>query len=336
MLAEGKVNEALAALKAATQSSPKDAAATARAADPNPRQMLAEGQVNEALAALKAATQSSPKDAEAFHQLAHGYYVLERWDDAIAAEQQAVNLAPNNSEYHLILGCAYGEKADTISKFAFFTAVHLAHVTRAEFEKAVELDGNNIEARRDLAEYYSQAPGMFGLGGSKEKARAQADKIKDIDTASYHWIRARAAEEDKKYDVAEAEYRAAIAASSNPAKDWLELGSYYRHRKKYPEMEDALNKAASLDNKQPSNVLFDAASQLLRAGRNFPLATTLVRKYIAAEKHAEEAPVFQAHFLLGQLLEKQGDKKAAAAEYKTAVAQAADFKRAQDALKNLK
>jgi tetratricopeptide (TPR) repeat protein len=313
-------------------------AATAYAADHNPRQMLAEGQVNEALTALKAATQSAPKDAEAFHQLAHAYYVLERWDDAIAAEQQAVNLAPNNSEYHLILGCAYGEKADTISKFAFFTAVHLAHVTRAEFEKSVELDGKNIEARRDLAEYYAQAPGsvFLGLGGSKDKARAQADKIKDIDLVSYHWIRARAAEEDKKYDVAEAEFRAAIAASSSPAKDWLELASYYRHRKKYPEMEEALNKAVSLDNKQPSNVLFDASSQLLRAGRNIPLATSLARKYIAAEKHAEDAPVFQAHFLLGQLLEKQGDKKGAADEYNASLAQAADYKRAQDALKNLK
>lgn len=314
------------------------AAASACAADIDSRRMLAEGQTTEVLKALKAKTQSSPNDAEAFHQLAHAYYVLERWDDAIAAEQQAVNLAPNNSEYHLILGCAYGEKADTISKFAFFTAVHLAHVTRAEFEKAVELDGKSVEARRDLAEYYAQAPSsiFLGLGGSKEKARAQAEKIKDIDAVAYHWIRARAAEEEKKNDVAETEYRAAIAAASNPAKEWLEIASFYRHKKRYPEMEEAINKAVSLDSKKPSYVLFDAASQLLRAGRNFTLATTLVRKYIAEEKHAEEAPIFQAHFLLGQLLEKQNDKKTAAEEYKTALSQAPDFKRAQDALKNLK
>src|SRR5579859_134658 len=310
-------------------------ALNAPAADANLRQMLADGSASDALAGLKAKTQSSPQDAEAFHQLAHAYYVMERWDDAIAAEQQAVNLAPNNSEYHLILGCAYGEKADSISKFAFFTAVHLAHVTRAEFEKAVELDGNNVEARRDLAEYYAQAPGFFGLGGSKEKARAQAEKIKDIDAVSYHWIRARTAEEEKKNDVAEAEYGAAIVASSNPAKDWLEFASYYRHKKRFPEMENAINKAVSLDEKKPSYVLFDAASQLLRAGRNFALATTLVRKYIAEDRHADEAPVFQAHFLLGQLLEKQGDKKTAAEEYQTALSQAGDFKRAQDALKNL-
>jgi len=311
------------------------AAASAGAADANPRQMLADGQANEALAALKAKTQASPKDAEAFHQLAHAYYVMELWDDAITAEQQAVTLAPNNSEYHLILGCAYGNKAETISKFAFFTAVKLAHVTRAEFEKSVELDGNNVEARRDLAEYYAEAPGFFGLGGSKEKARAQAEKVKDIDAAASHWIKARAAEEDKKNDVAEAEYRAAIVASSNPAKDWLEFASYYRHRKRYPEMEEAINKAVSLDDKKPSIVLFDAASQLLRAGRNFPLAVTLARKYISEEKHADEAPLFQAHFLLGQILEKQNDKKGAADEYKAALALASDYKRAQDALKKL-
>ena len=159
--------------------------------------------------------------------------------------------------------------------------------------------------------------------------------MKDIDAAASHWIKARAAEEDKKNDVAEAEYRAAIVASSNPAKDWLEFASYYRHKKRYPEMEEAINKAVSLDDKKPSNALFDAASQLLRAGRNFPLAATLARKYIAEEKHADEAPLFQAHFLLGQILEKQNDKKGAADEYKATLALASDFKRAQDALKKL-
>src|SRR5260370_14627366 len=137
------------------------AAASAAAADANPRQMLADGQANEALAALKAKTEASPKDAEAFHQLAHAYYVMELWDDAITAEQQAVTLAPNNSEYHLILGCAYGNKAETISKFAFFTAVKLAHVTRAEFEKRVELGCNKVVYRPPPAAYQPDGTGSF-------------------------------------------------------------------------------------------------------------------------------------------------------------------------------
>ncbi|HTD24253.1 MAG TPA: tetratricopeptide repeat protein [Terriglobales bacterium] len=301
------------------------------AADAITRETLADGQINDVIATLKSHTQSSPQDAEAFHLLSHAYFELEHWDDAINAEQQAVALAPDSSEYHLWLGCSYGNKAEHSS---WFTALRYARRTREAFEKAVELDEKNVEARRDLSEFYILAPGF--LGGGKDKAFAQAEKLKDTDAAASHWIKARAAEEDNKNDVAETEYRAAIAASANPAAEWLSLASFYRHKKRYPEMEDALNKAVAADDKKPSNVVFDAASQLLRAGRNFPLAASLANKYISEKVHAFDAPVFQAHFLLGQILEKQGDKNGAIEEYKAVLAVAGDYKRAQDALKHLK
>lgn len=304
---------------------------SASAADVITRETLADAQVNDVIATLKSHTQSSPQDAEAFHLLSHAYFELERWDDAINAEQQAVALAPNSSEYRLWLGCSYGNKAEHSS---WFTALRYAHRTRDAFEKAVDLDGSNMEARRDLSEFYILAPGF--LGGGKDKAYAQADKIKDMDPVAAHWIKARAAEESNKDDVAETEFRAAIAASPNPAQEWLELASFYRHKKRYPEMEEALNKAVTADVKRPSNVVYDAASQLLKSGRNLPLAASLARQYIAEKVHAFDAPAFQAHFLLGQILEKQGDKKAAIAEYQTVLAVAGDYKKAQDALKHLK
>ena len=49
----------------------------------------------------------------------------------------------------------------------------------------------------------------------------------------------------------------------------------------------------------------------------------------------EEAPTFQAHYLLGLILEKQGDKAGAAAEYKAALALASDYERARTALDRL-
>jgi len=302
----------------------------ARAADLPTREMLGDGNVNDLIASLKEQTRTSPKNAEAFNLLSHAYDSLERWDDAILAEQQAVALAPGSSEYHLWLGCSYGNKAEHSS---WFTALRYAHRTRNEFEKAVELDGKNIEARRDLSEYYILAPGF--LGGGKEKAYAQADKVTDLNPTASHWIRARAAEEENNNDLAEKEFRAAIAASSNPAGEWLSLASFYRHKRRYSEMEEAINKAASLDNKKPSNVLFEGASQLLRAGRDFPLAAGMLRNYIAEKNHTADAPVFQAHFLLGQVLEKQGNRDGARAEYKASLDLASDYKRAQDALKRL-
>lgn len=300
------------------------------AADLPTREMLGDGNINDLISSLKEQTRTSPKKPEAFDLLSRAYNSLERWDDAILAEQQAVALVPGSSEYHLWLGCSYGNKAEHSS---WFTALRYAHRTRNEFERAVELDGKNIEARRDLSEYYILAPGF--LGGGKDKAYAQADKLTDMDPTASHWIRARVAEEDNNNDLAEKEFRAAIKASPDPAGEWLSLASFYRHKKRYPEMEEAINKAISLDNKKPSNVLFEGASQLFRAGRNFPLAGSLLRNYIAEKNHAADAPVFQAHFLLGQILEKQGNREGARAEYQASLGLASDYKRAQDALKRL-
>jgi hypothetical protein len=46
----------------------------------------------------------------------------------------------------------------------------------------------------------------------------------------------------------------------------------------------------------------------------------------------EEAPPFKAHYMLGTILEKQGDKQGAAKEYEIALAMAKDFGRAKEAL----
>jgi cytochrome c-type biogenesis protein CcmH/NrfG len=300
------------------------------AADLPTREMLADGKISDIIASLKDQTKTSPNDAEAFHMLSHAYSELDRWDDAILAEQQAVALVPGSSEYHLWLGCSYGNKAEHSS---WFTALRYAHRTRNEFEKAVELDGKNVEARRDLSEYYILAPGF--LGGGKDKAYVQAEKLTDIDPTASHWVKARAAEEDNNNELAEKEFRAAIAASSNAAGEWLNLASFYRHKKRYAEMEQAINKAVSLDDKKPSIVLFEGASQLFRAGRNLPLAASLLRSYIAEKNHTADAPVFQAHFLLAQVLERQGDKAGARAEYKATLELAGDYKRAQDGLKRV-
>jgi len=47
---------------------------------------------------------------------------------------------------------------------SFFSAAGLAKKVRASFERAVELDGSNVQARSDLAEFYMEAPGVMGGG----------------------------------------------------------------------------------------------------------------------------------------------------------------------------
>jgi tetratricopeptide (TPR) repeat protein len=300
----------------------------ARATADSPKDLLAAGRVDDVIQTLKQPISHSSTDAEADNLLCRAYFMLEEWDRGISACELAVNLAPQNSLYHLWLGRIYGEKAD---RAGFMSAAGLAKKVRNEFERAVELDGKSWEARTDLAEFYLEAPGI--VGGGKDKARAQADALASLNPAMAHYINGRIAEKNKDTTTAEREYRAAIEASHGGAHAWLNLALFYRHQNRLDEMEQALRTMQSRPLDRPES-LMDGGSIMLRTGRNYALGIELVKKYLSGPT-VEEGPAFKAHYILGQLLEKQGDPPAAAQEYRAALALAREYTHAQEALKRV-
>ena len=127
----------------------------------------------------------------------------------------------------------------------------------------------------------------------------------------------------------------ASSDSDQSAGYWLDLAAFYRRRDRLDDMENATNKAVAADKQKDPAILVQAAALLLRAGRNFPGAALLVRKALSSPVPADGAPSFQAHYLLGQALEKQGDNAGAEREYRAALSLARDYKQAQKALKRI-
>ena len=296
-------------------------------ANVTPRQLLAEGRVDDAVRVLQQQVSLHPADAESFNLLCRAYFMADDWDPALEACQRAASLAPQSSMYQLWLGRVYGEKADHSS---IFSAPGLAKQARSAFERAVQLDPGNWEARADLGEFYAEAPGI--VGGGKDKARAQADALMRINPAMGHWVLARVAEKDKQPDVAEREYRAEIAASHSGARAWLDLAGFLRHEKRYEEMKQALRTLNSSLLDRPE-ALMHAAQQLFRSELDLPFAVGLLERYLKAP--VEDGPAFKAHDLLGQIYEKQGDRRAAADEFRAALALAHSYTRAQENLKRV-
>ena len=73
----------------------------------------------------------------------------------------------------------------------------------------MQLDPASVEARLDLAEYYTEAPVI--MGGGLDKAREQAAQVAKQNSAKSHLILARIAEKEKQFPEAESQLQQAIA-----------------------------------------------------------------------------------------------------------------------------
>ena len=286
---------------------------------------LTAGRIDEAITELNDRLSSAPADAESSNLLCRAYFALEDWDRAESACRKAVALDPDNSRFHLWLGRVYGEKADRAN---FVLAAPLAAKVRGEFERAVQLNPKDVDARLDLAEFYLMAPGI--VGGGEQKAREQAQSIATMNPARAHWVYARIAEQKKDAATAEREYHQYIDLSKGDAEAWLNLALFLRRQKRFDEMEQAIVNLSQ--SPMPKlDVLVEASQMLYRADRNYPFAIELLHRYLASGP-VEAAPAFKARYLLGLLLEKQGDKAGAAQEYRASLSLVRNFGMAQQAL----
>jgi Tfp pilus assembly protein PilF len=145
-------------------------------------------------------------------------------------------------------------------------------------------------------------------------------------------VLARIAAKDKDTTGAEREYRSAIEASHSGAHAWFEFALFLFRGNRLDEMDKALHtmESSPLDR---ADALMDGASLLHRTGRDNAMAVRLLRRYL--DSPVEEGPAFKAHDLLGEVLEKQGDRKAAAEQFRAALALSHTYARARDDLKRV-
>jgi tetratricopeptide (TPR) repeat protein len=289
-------------------------------------QQIANGNVDQAIEQYSRAAQASPTSVEANLFLARAYYAVGKWDDAIRAGEKATSMNPNCADCWTWLARIYGDKAEDSGAFG---GMKVGRRAGQALDRAAKLAPNDPQALSALAEFNIEAPGI--IGGSKDRVRTIADELVKIDPAESHWVRARLAQKNKNWEEAEREFKASVEASNGAANYWLEYGKYLWRRGRNNEMEQAVMKAVASPRKK-LNSMYEAGNLLQRAGRDFPDAVKFLREYLAQPEKSEDAPAFRAHYLLGTILEKQGDKNAARAEYEKALSLAKDFRPAQKAL----
>jgi tetratricopeptide (TPR) repeat protein len=277
------------------------------------------GQADAAIRLLESSLRAVPADAEAHQLLCRAYFQEERWDDAIEECSQSVALSPGDSNSHLWLGRAEGERADRVM---FVTAYRLGRKVHAEFETAVQLNPSNLEALSDLGEFYVEAPPV--VGGGVTKAQALAVRLQSLDSARAYELRGRIAVQEKDPSRAETYFRVAISASSHPASYWMVLASFYRKAEKWDKMQQAILSGIAAD-REHGVATVDAAHLLMRAGRDPQMSIRLMQSYLASPNQSESEPAFRVRNDLAVLLAAQGDSAGAQQQLAAAAALASGY-----------
>jgi Flp pilus assembly protein TadD len=235
------------------------------------------------------------KDAAVYELMGRNYYGEGDFKKATDALEKAVALEPDNSGFHLWLGRAYGRRAETSS---IITAPGLANKARQFFEKAVQLNPDNLEAQSDLLEYYLEAPGF--LGGGFDKASATAAQIARINPAEGHWAQAKLAEKHKEFSSAEAQLQRALEIAPHQVGRLIDLARLFTKQGRYQEADLSLAKAEQIAPNSPK-LMFAKADLYIKSKRNLDVARDLLKRYMSSSLTPEDPPRAAAEKLLKQV-----------------------------------
>lgn len=289
---------------------------------------LQAGEADKALTILEGLPQAGTEGAKAQNLACRIEFTMGQWDAAIRACEQAIHLDPDNSDDHLWLGRALGEKADRAS---FLNAFTLAKRVLVEFQSATQLDPRNGEALSDLGEFYVEAPAI--VGGGLQKAESVAEELDRVDPVRAASLRAAIANARGDHDTAEDYLKQALAVSHHPAREWATLARYYAKNGRWAEMESAVRECETAAVRDPRGAvgLYDAAGVLIRVKRDPETAVKLLKEYLASPYKTEEAPAFVAYARLAQLQQKMGDSANAQLAMDSAYQLAHEYQPAVDA-----
>jgi tetratricopeptide (TPR) repeat protein len=235
-----------------------------------------------------------PDQAAANYFLGRIYLRSNDPDTAQGFLEKAVEVEGRNVEYRLWLARVYGRKTRTAS---FLAAAKWAGRWLTELGTAFAIDPEHIEARKQLFQYYLNAPAIGG--GDKKKAMRLAEETVDMDERVGHLLLAEAYGSENKLDLAVAEYKRVLELDPGCPEACKKLGYIFLKRDEYEASEATFRMYinTSPGKADPYDCLGDCYS---KQGR----VEDAIRQFATA---LEKDPGFShSRFKLGKLSEEKG------------------------------
>jgi len=284
------------------------------------------GRYAEAVDTLTATIVQEPQDSAAYFWLGRAQFELRDYTSAIKSLERSVELSPADSEFHRWLGRFYGQEAGRKRSLS------LAARVRRQFEDAVRVSPTNLAARRDLMQFYLEAPWI--LGGSDAKARQQVHEIAALDPTAGHLARAAFLTHQNDRAQAAAEYQVVLDARPENVDWYFEVAEFYEKGRDVPGLRATLEGAASADPLDPRLLYFRGIVDVV-AGVDFSDAESLLQEYLSVPVRSDRPSRASTHEWLGRLYEQLGKPARAVVEYRAALALEPERKSAQESLRRL-
>lgn len=238
-------------------------------------------------------------------------------ESAIEYIEQALKVAPNTAEELTLSGDIYCNHA---SRASMFKALKIAKTCLAQYEEAMRLEPENVEAVMTTMQFYFAAPSF--AGGSTEKGTALLEKLKTL--SPEHATTYQVAELDKseKTDAALSLADELVKKGFNSATNQYMIAHFYRDKKQY---DKALPLFASM-NKFSETIknrwfirdsLLQQGEILMIDSRDIPQAIKLIEEYKQKNKNPGDPHYFWSTWSLAKAHKSAGNT----AKYNELVAQ---------------
>lgn len=298
---------------------------SAAAQENTPEKLIEAGHWKRARSLVEQRLREQPDDANAVFLSSQIRNAFGDHSSPLGQAEKAVRLDGGVARYHRQLAEVLGV---TAQHAGMFQQMMLARRFRKEVDTARELDPRDVQAERDLLEFYLLAPGI--LGGDVKKAEESAQRIAALDRAEGYLAEARIAEyrkdlqtaelmfrraaelrppsykalmalasfylapEHRDDEAAEAAAREALKADSGRAAAYGVLASIYAQQGKWDALEETLASAleAVPDDRAP---YYRAAEQLIASGRDPARAARYLRFYLEQEPEGNEPTAVDAN-----------------------------------------
>lgn len=321
------------------------------------------GNLEEAKSTFDALKNSDKDNPEIYYYLGRIEFDKDEYKRATNQFKKAADLDSGNSHYRMWLGHSYGRQAQNAS---VLKQAGLARNSRRNYERSIELDPRNIEARESAMEYYLQAPKF--VGGGRGKAENQANEIEklDLEAGIIAWGRVYTYYDEVEF--AENHYKMAIDNHPELMVSYYQLYNFYFNRQDYSSAADIaiqqlqINDTTAaiynnLGNAQQRDGLFDQAMenyyktlelneefynswyQIGRlaavSGEYLEEGKDHIERFIALDSEVGNGWLTWGYLRLGEIHEHMNEIEEAKSAYSAALDIDKDFDQAKEALADL-